>query len=126
LNEFDLIKDTAPNAAAILFRTILMMVIYKRAESKGLEVNYRTFNLGPMIDRARNDGIFERSDQRYLEHFLTSGKAVFDNVAHSPNANGLAEKDHLATMIAPLNKLLRGGLRIIGCPITQTCQRRPE
>lgn len=111
LHEFNAIKDVAPSAAAVIFRTILMLLIYKRADAKGLAENYKKFDLQPMISRAMNDHIFERSDERYLQHFSTSGKAVFDNVAHSPQPNALADKEHVSTMVAPLNKLIEAVYR---------------
>jgi hypothetical protein len=111
LHEFNQIKDAAPNAAALIFRTIMMMLIYKRADTKGLAENYKKFDLQPMISRAMTDHIFERSDERYLQHFSTSGKAVFDNVAHSPQPNALADREHVSTMVAPLNKLLEAVYR---------------
>ena len=111
LHEFNAVKDVAPNAAAVIFRTILMLLIYRRAEAKGLAEHYKSFNLKPMIDRALKDHIFARSDERYFDHFSTSGKAVFDNVAHSPEPNALADREHVASMAAPLNKLIEAVYR---------------
>ena len=111
LHEFNAIKDVAPNAAAVIFRTILMMLIYKRADAKGLAENYRRFDLEPMLNRAINDRIFENSDERYLRNFLIGGKAVFDSIVHSPQPNAQADKEHVAAMVAPLNKLLEAVYR---------------
>lgn len=111
LHEFNAIKDVAPSAAAVIFRTILMMLIHKRADTKGLVASYQRFDLEPMLNRAINDHIFENSDERYLRNFLTGGKAVFDSIAHSPQPNALADKEHVAAMVAPLNKLLEAVYR---------------
>jgi hypothetical protein len=109
LNEFDRIKDIAPNSAGVILRTILRCIIYKRAELRKVEnlANYKHFKLRSMIGRAKKDHIFEHSDERFLDHFSTSGKTLFDNVAHSPAPpKALAEKHDLESTIIPLNRLL--------------------
>jgi hypothetical protein len=115
LGEFNRIKDTAPNAAAVIFRTILILVIHLRAKQlndagklaghKHLATN-TNFDLSKAIDAAKAEGIFDRGDTKFLELFAPSGKALFDNVAHSVGPSAMVDKEHLATVIEPLNKLL--------------------
>jgi hypothetical protein len=116
LNEFRTIKDAAPSSAGVILRTILICIIHQRAKAKhatgelveahqGLATK-TNFDLQPMIDKAIQAHIFDASDEKFLKLFSPSGKAVFDNVAHSVGSTALVDKDHLATMIEPLNKLL--------------------
>ena len=113
LNEFNAIKDTAPNAAAVLYRTILSLAIQERAKIKAPNHSLAAATdlaLEPSIKKALGDGhpkIFDSAEERLLKRFLTGGqKDTFDNVAHKPGSNSLIGKENLSDAVDLLNSLL--------------------
>lgn len=113
LNEFNSIKETAPNAAAVLYRTILSIVIQERAKinAPGQSLAAATdLALEPSIKKALGDGhskIFDSAEEKLLRRFLAGGqKDIFDNVAHKPSLNSLVAKEQLTDAVDLLNKLL--------------------
>jgi len=110
LTEFNNIKDSSPNLAAIGFRTILVLIISERAKLKIPNSNLAKkddVKFEPDINSAIGQNIFESGDIKALGRFLTGGqKDRFDNVAHKKGANMLADKDHLSDAVDLLNQLL--------------------
>ena len=115
LNEFRAIKDIAPSSAGITLRTILICIIHLRAVALHNEGKLAShthmatntdFNLAPLINDALNAHLFDKADEKFLKLFLPSSKAIFDNTAHSTLDTALVDKEHLATLVEPLNKLL--------------------
>lgn len=113
LNEFNTIKESAPNAAAVLFRTVLSLVLQERAKIKapsGLLAIATDLALEPSIKKSLGDGhpkIFDSAEERLLKRFLAGGqKDTFDNVAHKPGPNALIAKENLSDAVDLLNSLL--------------------
>ncbi|SHK61685.1 hypothetical protein [Bradyrhizobium lablabi] len=113
LNEFNAIKEAAPNAAAVLFRTILALVLQERAKIKAPTDSLATatgLSLEPSIKKSLGSGhpkIFDGAEERLLKRFLTGGqKDTFDNVAHKPGSNALVAKENLSDAVNLLNGLL--------------------
>jgi hypothetical protein len=106
-NEFNAIKDTAPNAAAVLYRTILSLKIKATQQSLATATD---LSPEPSIKKAIGDGhpkIFDSAEEKLLRRFLTGGqKDVFDNVAHKPGANALVTKENLSDAVDLLNRRL--------------------
>jgi hypothetical protein len=110
LLEFNAGKENQPNASAILFRTILMLVIQERAKLKDPDSPYATaqdLRLETALTVAKNGDIFESAEQKLLHQFNSSGqKGRFDNAAHKPGGNSLIEKEYLTHAVELLNKIL--------------------
>ncbi len=109
LNEFNAVKDIAPNHAAIGFRTILSLVIQEKAkrEKPGSNTASRPdLSVDKMIDCARTDSILSSDEQRLVDSFKSTHKDIYDFVAHRPGAKNLADKSEVDTMVDLLNKLL--------------------
>jgi len=90
LNEFNVVKDVAPNHAAIGFRTILSLVIQekaKRVNSTSRTATRTDLAPQPMIDGARNENIFTQDEQRLVDSFASTHRNIYDIVAHRPGAN---------------------------------------
>jgi hypothetical protein len=64
------------------------------------------FNPGPTIQDAIDAHIFDKGDEKFLQLFNPSHKAIFDNVVHSVGSTALVDKDHLTTFMEPLSRLL--------------------
>lgn len=83
LNEFNAIKDTAPNAAAVLYRTILSLALQERAKIKAPNHSLAAATdlaLEPSLKKALGDGhpkIFDSAEERPLTipHRWTEGYA---------------------------------------------------
>ena len=59
MNEFNTIKEAAPNAAAVLFRTILSLVLQERAKIKAPDGSLSIatdLSLEPSIKKSLGDG----------------------------------------------------------------------
>jgi hypothetical protein len=113
LNEFNTIKAAAPNDAAVLFRTILSLVLQERAKIKAPNGSLATatdLSLEPSIKKSLGDShpkIFDSAEERLLKRFLTGGqKDAFDNVAHKPGSNALIAKENHSDVVDLLNSLL--------------------
>jgi len=109
LVEFNSIKDMAPNSAADIFRTIVMLVIQERAKQTAPTSTLATkvdLQLDPMISEALRTNLFDGGEAKFLKLFQPSGKAVFDNVVHKAGANAMVDKAYLNSMVEPLCKLL--------------------
>jgi len=114
LNEFNAIKETAPNAAGVLFRTILTLTLQERAKIKEPTSALATatdLSPEPSIRKALGeDGhpkIFDSAEGKLLRRFLTGGqKDTFDNVTHKPGQNALVAKENLSDAVDLLNSLL--------------------
>jgi hypothetical protein len=114
LNEFNVIKDTAPNAASVLYRTILSLTLQERAKIKEPTSALATatdLSPEPSIRKALGEGghakIFDSAEEKLVRRFLTGGqKDTFDNVAHKPGQNALVAKENLSDAVDLLNSLL--------------------
>jgi hypothetical protein len=109
LNEFNAVKDIAPNIEAIGFRTILGLILQEKAKRVNPTSNTAIANdlaPGPMIDRARNDHILSIDEQSLVDSFQATHKDIYNTVAHRPGAKNLVDKSEVNTMIDLLNKLL--------------------
>jgi hypothetical protein len=109
LLEFNSIKDIAPNSAADIFRTIVMLVIQERAKQKAPTSTLATrvdLQLDPMISEALRTNLFDSGEAKFLKLFQPSGKAIFDNVVHKAGANAMVDKAYLNSIVEPLSKLL--------------------
>jgi hypothetical protein len=107
LKEFNGIKNTAPNFAAMGFRTILSLIIQEKAKrvSPTSKTATRTdLAPQPMIDSARNDQILSPDEQRLVNSFVSTHKDIYDFVTHKPSM--LADKSEVDTMVDLLNKFL--------------------
>lgn len=107
LKEFNEVIDTAPNLAAIEFRTILSLVIQEKAKRVNPTSKTATrTDLGPskMIDCARNETILSKDEQRLVNSFVSTYKDIYDLVTHRPGI--LIDKYEVYTMVDLLNKLL--------------------
>lgn len=107
LNEFNAVKDVAPNLAAIGFRSILSLIIQEKAKRINPTANTATcIDLAPreMIDRARNDAILSPDEQRLVNSYIATHQDIYNLVAHRPNV--LIDKSEVDTMVDLLNKLL--------------------
>ena len=114
LNEFNAIKDTAPNLAAIGMRTILCLILQERAKIKnpdGTLAKSDDLMLQNALRAAKQEGLFgEKSpEQRVLDEFKhLSQKDVFDIIAHKPGVNALIDPEALSLAVDTLlNRLLR-------------------
>ena len=109
LNEFNAVKDIAPNHAAIGFRTILGLVIQEKAKRVNPTSNTAIradLAPQPMIDSARNDNILSQDEQRLVNSFVSTHQDIYNMVAHRPGADKIVDKSEVDTMVDLLNKLL--------------------
>lgn len=110
LKEFNSGKDAQPNSAAVVFRTILMLIIQERAKRTKPHANIATdqdLDLNKCLNAALNEKLFDSAEQKLLAQFKSGGqKGIFDNIAHKPGSNSLIEKDYLSDAVDLLNKLL--------------------
>jgi hypothetical protein len=109
LNEFNAVKDIAPNHAAIGFRTILSLVIQEKAKrvNPTSHTAIRTdLAPQPMIDSARNDNILSPDERRFVSTFVSIHSDIYNMVAHRPGADNLIDKSEVDAMVDLLNKLL--------------------
>jgi len=106
LKEFNLAQNTAPNLAAIGFRTILCLIIQEKAKRVNPTSNTATrANLAPtMINSAKSEGILSGDEQRLVDSFVSTHKDIYDFVAHRPGR--IIDKNEVDTMVDLLNKLL--------------------
>jgi len=107
LNEFNAVKDIAPNLAAIGFRTILSLIIQEKAKRVNPTSNAATATdlaPGPMLSRARNENILSPDEQRLVDSFEATHRGIYDLVTHRPNV--LVDVSEVDTMVDLLNKLL--------------------
>jgi hypothetical protein len=110
LKEFNSIKDSQPNLAAIGLRTILCLVIQQRAKALDVTSPLSTredLSLQPMLDEAIKLGIFPEGQTKLLQAYRRQGlKEHSDNVVHKPGSDMLVTKDDLSAAVDLLNKLL--------------------
>lgn len=110
LLEFNYIKDTSPNHAAIGFRTILILIINERAKlvnPNSALAQQVDLAVDPDIAAALRDHIFSHAEERHLERFKNGGrKVIFDNITHKPGATYLVNKADLEDAVDLLNSLL--------------------
>lgn len=108
LREFNSSRATAPNLAAIGFRTILSLIIRERARKVNPSSKLATSDIDPepALKAAIGDpSLFEDAERRWLKRYLSGGdKDTFDIVAHKPNR--LIDKDELSNAASLLNHLL--------------------
>ena len=106
LKEFNAIKDIAPNHAAIVFRTILCLIIQEKAKRVNPTSNTATrTDLSPtMINSAKSEGILSGDEQRLVDSFVSTHKDIYDLVVHRPGI--MIDKNEVDTMVDLLNKLL--------------------
>jgi hypothetical protein len=75
LNEFNAIKEAVPNAAAVLFRTVLALVLKERAKIRAPNDSLATatdLSLEPSIKKSLGSGhpkIFGGAEERLLKRF---------------------------------------------------------
>lgn len=114
LNEFNAIKEIAPNAAGVLFRTILSLTLQERAKVKApASALAIATDLSPepsirkALGESGHEKIFDSAEEKLVKRFLTGGqKDAFDNVAHKPGSNALLAKENLSDAVNLLNSLL--------------------
>jgi hypothetical protein len=112
LHEFNAVKDSSPNLAAMGFRTILTLLIQERAKQVKPHLLLATRD-DLAVDRCINDAlqehIFPSGEEKLLKRFRDSGtKDIFDNVVHKPGASYLINKDDLSDAVTNLlNALLQ-------------------
>jgi chemotaxis protein CheY-P-specific phosphatase CheC len=110
LNEFNAIKDQAPNLAAIGFRTILSHLIQEQAKATKPKSEFaKKEDLFPSdaIKSATKEKFFQEAETKLIWNFEKNGqKAIFDNITHKPGANTLIDKSDLSSAVDMLNKLL--------------------
>jgi hypothetical protein len=110
LNEFESVKDTAPNLAAVGFRTILTLIIQERAKRVNPTSTLATrldLAVDPMIKDALQEHIFTPGEEKHLKRFSDGGgKVTFDNITHKPGSSYLIDKSDLEDAINLLNALL--------------------
>ncbi len=108
LKEFNAIKDTNPNFAAIGFRTILTLIIREKAKlvnSASPLATKTDLAVEKDVNTALSEGIFASGEERLLRRYQTGGKKdIFDNVGHKPNT--LINKEDLEDAVDLLNSLL--------------------
>lgn len=111
LNEFNVIKESSANIAAIGFRTILCLVIVEIAKVRnpsGKVAQRQDLALDPIIKEALAEKVFNQAEQRLVERFRDGPKTKFDIVAHKMGDNALLDKDDLSNAIDNvLNELLK-------------------
>src|SRR5207245_8096156 len=107
LEEFNCIKDQAPNHAAIGFRTILCLLIQERAKLEFPKSSLATRNdlqLKACIDDAISLHIFSQDDERRLKSLTQGGnKDTFDFIVHRQGDTQLVNKDAINDAINLLN-----------------------
>lgn len=111
LQEFNRIKDIAPNHAAMGFRTILTLIIQERAKIVNPSSPLATRDdlaVDPCINAAIQEHIFASGEEKLLKRYRDGGsKDKFDNVVHKPGKTALMNKDDLSDAVTNLlNSLL--------------------
>ena len=110
LNEFEAVKDSAPNIAAVGFSTILALVIQERAKRvhPASALATRTdLDVDPMIRDALRENIFSYAEAIHLSRFANGGQRdTFDNITHKPGALYLIDKSNLEGAVDLLTSLL--------------------
>ena len=110
LDEFNAIKERAPNLAAIGYRTILSHLIQEQAKAAKPDSELaKKEDLFPSdaIRAAIKEKFFQEAETKLIWNFEKNGqKAVFDNITHKAGANTLIEKSGLSSAVDMLNKLL--------------------
>jgi hypothetical protein len=110
LKEFNTSRIHSPNISAISFRTILSLIIAKRAKLVDPESrfsNKQDLAFEPDINYAIDNKIFDEGATRLLKRFKESGgKDVFDIVAHKKGETSLIEIHDLSDTVDLLNYLL--------------------
>lgn len=110
LDEFNCIVNIAPNHAAIVFRTILSLIIQERAKRFNSQLKLATTNdlkLKECIDDALKEHIFLKDEERRLTSFAQGGnKDTFDFLVHRPGGNQLVNKGQLNDAVSLLENLL--------------------
>jgi hypothetical protein len=94
LDEFNAIKERAPNLAAIGYRTILSHLIQEQAKAAKPDSELaKKEDLFPSdaIRAAIKEKFFQEAETKLIWNFEKNGqKAVFDNITHKPGANTFA------------------------------------
>lgn len=107
LKEFNTAKDTAPNLAAIGYRTILCLIIQERAKivAPSSQTATRT-DLAPtdVLRVARNEHILSDDQDRLIKSFESTHKEIADLITHRPDV--IANKRDVEVMVDLLNRLL--------------------
>jgi hypothetical protein len=111
LREFNAIKNQQPNAAAIVLRTILCLIIQEKAKlakPEGALATRTDLALTPMLQSAIDEKIFDEGETKLLRAFQQQGlKETFDNVVHKPGAAAVINADDLSALVQnTVNKLL--------------------
>lgn len=111
LKEFNAVKDTSPNLAAMGFRTVLTLIIREKAKIVNPTSHLATRDdlaLDACINSAIQDHIFSSGEEKLLKRYRDSGsKDKFDNIVHKPGANNLMQRDDLSDAVTNLlNSLL--------------------
>jgi hypothetical protein len=111
LKEFRDMQASQPNAAAILLRTILGLIIKERAKLKLPQsplANDVDLNFAGDVATALKEKIFESGEHKLLESFNRHGlKTNYDNIAHKTGANWvLNDPKDLHTGVELITKLL--------------------
>lgn len=110
LKEFNAIKNSAPNSAASIFRTILSLVIslrFKTTDSTSKYALRDDISFERDIKEAISEEIFSTAETKLLKRYLNGGKKdSCDNVVHKTVENALINKDDLEDMVDLLNSLL--------------------
>ena len=111
LKEFTDMQATQPNAAAILLRTILGLIIKERAKLHAPHLPMASsddLNFAKDVATALEEQIFPSGEHKYLEgfnkHLL---KPAYDNIAHKAGANWvIKDKKDLEAGVELITKLL--------------------
>lgn len=109
LREFNAVRISQPNLAAIGFRTVLALVIRERLRkvdpSNKLAIT-DDINPEPLIKAGiDHPKLFSSEERKHLNRFLNGGpKDTFDSVVHKPER--LIEKEDLESAVNLLNVLL--------------------
>jgi hypothetical protein len=111
LKEFNAIKDSQPNIAAIGLRTILCLIIVEKAKDIDPEsglAKTTDLKLSPLLKGAIDQKIFAEGETKLLKAFQQQGlKETFDNIVHKPGTNALISKDDLSSLVQnTVNRLL--------------------
>lgn len=114
LKEFNAVRESSPNLAALGFRTIISVIIIHRARKVQAQIpqagslaSKTDFNPESVLRDGLAAGIFSDAETRRLKRFLDSGrKDSMDFVAHKVGSQYLMSKDNLEDAVELLNSLL--------------------
>jgi hypothetical protein len=110
LNEFQQVKDIAPNTVAISFRTIRMLTIQQRAQQIAPTSKLATgqdLKLSRIIDDAIKENVFSSGNTERLKTFRTSQQKVnYNIIAHKVGDSTLIDKAILEDATDLINNLL--------------------